>query len=259
MLTIPEDDLDKRHGGLLNILSIHGEDKHAVVFYLDKQFRPRSTVHLDELPEIDRSRVIKEPAIPAPSDDDSELFELLIDRFGTKRKKAIENFSKIAVQIMTQRNVYLVTYLDSSGLDLIEKFQLIFEKQGKDPIMIGPGESHKVTGLNHSVFDLKKKKFLIEGSSVDSRYFRQLVNDVMGVPNSHFQLKTELSKILFSYNSLRKQLNELEDRILDTDLARKISIDLFLIPVLLEMARSEGINVDKKIEFDGLGHAIRSF
>ena len=98
LLTIPGDDLEKRHGGLLNILSIHGEEKHAVVFYLDRQFRPRSTVHLDELPEIDKARIVQKPVIPLPSMDDDNLLGKLVNIFGDKRKKSIENFAKIAVQ-----------------------------------------------------------------------------------------------------------------------------------------------------------------
>ena len=81
----------------------------------------------------------------------------------------------------------------------------------------------------------------------------------MSESNVQFRLKNELGKILFSYGIVRSKLVETNANYLDTELAKEAAIDVTLIPVLLIIAEMERIDCKKRVTFDGLGYALRSF
>lgn len=55
---------------------------------------------------------------------------------------------------------------------------------------------------------------------------------------------------------MRKRLSPSGTKILDTHLAKDSSIDYSLMPALLKMTETEGIDVKSKVGLDGLGRAI---
>jgi hypothetical protein len=57
---------------------------------------------------------------------------------------------------------------------------------------------------------------------------------------------------------VKKILASVSTVMLDTHLAGEAAIDLMLVPLLLEMAESEGLHLKSRVQQDGLGRAIRS-
>ena len=125
LLNIPETSLDNRKGGLLSILSVHGTPTHAVLFYLDKDFRVRGAEESSILTDDDLQPIsyVGEESIETGSQKGIQI-ENVIQAFGQKEKTAISNLSYVIVQMMLGNNVYLVES-NIHPADEISKF--IFE------------------------------------------------------------------------------------------------------------------------------------
>ena len=199
-----------------------------------------------------------EEDLPKQSQDTLSL-QKLVERFSSNRKNSVEYLARIVVQVMIGNNVYLAHNDISESEVICNNIRLLFANQEIPLHAIRPGENEKITGLYPVVFDLEAGKFLTDGISAETKHFQLLIKNMLDEEDGHFRLKSELSKILFSYGILRTKLLETRTKYLDTQLAKEASIDVVLIPVLLKMAEMERIDIRDRVTFDGLGRALRSF
>jgi hypothetical protein len=245
--------------GITGILSVHGSPQHAILVYLDKQLKVRGCEYPSSV------QVKTTAAFSATSEalatqlgkDDRATLDLLVDAFGKTRKVGIDALGDIMAQVIIKNHVYLVHDDPGIGRVVLENLQRLFAQQETSLQLITHRET---TGIpaNALVFDLQLVKFLTEGVKMDNRFFRGLIKDCLDESNSYYRLRNEVSKILFAYSVVKKKLLWPGEKLLDTQLARESSIDFSLMPVLLRMAEGEGINVKMRVEYDGLGRAIRS-
>jgi len=246
--------------GITGILSVHGSPQHAILVYLDKQLKVRgceypsavqvkTTAAFSATPESLASQIGK---------DERAGLDLLVDAFGKTHKVGIDALGDVLAQITIGNRVCLVHDDSSIGKVVLANLQRVFAQQETTVQLITHQETRDIPS-NALVFDLQLVKFLTEGVKMDSKFFRTLIKDCLDEANSYYRLRNEVSKILFAYSVVKKKLLWPGEKLLDTQLARESSIDFSLMPVLLKMAESEGINVKMRVEFDGLGRAIRSF
>ncbi len=254
LLKIPEKGDAKRVGGLLAILSIHGNPKHESLFYLDANYRVRGC----EYPAIIESETISTHPARLLAKKGLTL-EQLVSCFGNKSKTAVSNFTKFIVQTLIRNNSYLIESDLINGDTVRDHIELLFSEQGISLTLIRREEEDKVTGIYPTVFDLESKKFLTEGVNLKIPYFENLVKDIMKEKDNFYSLQNELSKMIYSYTKLKEILSTTSSSIKDTELARDISIDLPVLTILTKMAENEGIDIKTKVEFNGIGRALRSF
>ncbi|MDF1540615.1 MAG: hypothetical protein P1Q69_17085 [Candidatus Thorarchaeota archaeon] len=260
LLSIPVSEVQKRKGGLLTVVSLHGDPKHSVLFYLDAEFRVRGTDATTVFQKTEEPTISTTPKSSLPIEQPKGVLRIdqILDHFGKKSKSATVNLSNFITQMILGNNAYLVETDQSPGKPIAEFISMLFDDQNVSLQTIKTGENEKITGLHPAVFDLERKEFLTEGMNIKTHYFEQLLKGALETPNNILSLQNELSKIFYSYAILREILNADDATHLDTKLARDIAIDMALIPILLKMIESEGINTKDRIEFDGLGRAIRS-
>jgi hypothetical protein len=245
--------------GITGILSVHGSPQHAILVYLDKQLKVRGCEYPSAV------QVKATAAFPATSEtlatqlgrDDRATLDLLVDAFGKSPKIGIDALGDVIAQVIIRNHVYLVHDDSGIGRVVLENLQRVFAEQEISLQLITHRETTGIPG-NALVFDLQLVKFLTEGVKMDTKFFRGLIRDCLDESNSYYRLRNEVSKILFAYSIVKKKLLWPGEKLLDTRLARESSIDFSLMPVLLRMAEGEGINVKLRVEFDGLGRAIRS-
>jgi hypothetical protein len=245
--------------GITAVLSVHGSPQHAILIYLDKQLKIRgceypTTVQVKGTPAVSAT---PESVVAELGKDAGLSLGSLVDAFGKSRKIGIDSLGDVLAQIMIRNPVCLVHDDSSIGKVVLENLQRLFARQ-ETSITLVSHEEAKSTRERTLVFDLQLTKPLTEGVKMDTRFFRALIKDCLDESNSYYRLRNEVSKILFAYSIVRKRLLWPGEKLLDTQLARESSIDFSLMPVLLKMAESEGINVKLRVEFDGLGRAIRS-
>ncbi len=259
-LKLPAEILDKRVGGLLSVVSVHGTPPHAVVAYIDEQFRVRGIEYPQAaLPE--EPQVIQEVSEGAVKDLEPHL-ELgltgLINSLAEKPKDGVKVLAALMVRAITKRPVFLVHDDPSEGEIALRAVQGLLS----DQLLFVTVVNHtQVRGRNLEsacVYDLQAKRFMSEGPKVDSKYFEQTIGSLVGQENAYSRLRNELSKIFYSYDRAKQILAQATATVMDTHLASEASIDLMLIPLLLEMAESEGLKLKPKVQQDGLGRAIRS-
>ena len=261
LLKLTEEQVKGREGGLLSIASVHGEPEHAVLFFLDGNFRVRGCEPVTLVGDLESEETAAR--IPVKSEPEAKKrlnLEELISYFGSKKKQGITNLSDFLMQIMIQNNTYLVENDTKDGALVGQQINDLLSRQGLRPeILKNEKEDSKVKGRLPAVFDLSKKKFVVTGIKVDSNAIEQIIKEIIDLDNSFLKLKFEVSKIFYSYSLLRNILKKDMEKHLDTHLAKEISIDLQFIPLLQKMAMHENVDAQNRIEYDGLGRAVRSF
>ncbi|MFW9844889.1 MAG: hypothetical protein ACFFEV_09955 [Candidatus Thorarchaeota archaeon] len=260
ILKLSDEILSQRSGGILSVVSIHGNPEHAVLFYLDGNLTPRGCESLTVVQAAERDAVSEssESELPKPSGDALTL-ERLVETFSSKKKHAIDYLARIVVQLMINNNVYVAHNNPSVSQTICDNIRLLFTNQEVPLYSIKSGDTEKISGSNPVVFDLETEKFLTEGISVDSKHFQLLIKKHVDEYDGQLRLKGELSKILFSYGIIRSKLLDTNHKFLDTELAKMAAIDVTLIPILLKIAEMERIDTKDRVTFNGLGRALRSF
>ncbi len=261
LLKLSEEQMKDRKGGLLSVVSVHGQPKHAVLFFLDSNLRVRSCEPANLMMDLESEKTrIRTPIVIETETKKVLSLDELISFFGGNKKQGITNLSDFLMQIMIQNNTYLVNNDTKDGELLSHQINDLLSKQGFLPEIIeNEKEDSKIKGRFPAVFDLSKKKFLVPGIKVDSNAIEQIIKEFIDLDNAFLKLKFEVSKIFFSYGLLREILKKTTEKYLDTRLAKEISIDLQFIPLLQKMAMHENVDAQNRIEYDGLGRAVRSF
>ncbi|MFW9920928.1 MAG: hypothetical protein ACFFED_15110, partial [Candidatus Thorarchaeota archaeon] len=180
-----------------------------------------------------------------------------VEAFGKNRKKGIEMVADLILQVLLGHPVYLVHTKESIGLPIKEAMSSLFVQETLIHFL-RPEQRSLIKGPKESVFDLDSKHLFVLGSKIDAHFFRQLINQCIDDADSFYRLRNELSKILYSFSQMMEILTKDSRSYTDTMLAREISIELPLMPILLKMAESNGVRVNDRIQHDGFGSALRS-
>ncbi len=259
LLRIPAVQAEKRVGGLLSIVSVHGSPQHALVAYLDGQLRTRG-IEYPQTAQPEAEGKVAQVADSAVGDLDKGLelgLQELLDLLGGKKKDGLRSLAIILAQALTRRRVTLIHDDRALGTTIVRSIGGLLQTQ-EPAIALASHEDLRAKDLGKTcIFDLQVGRFLGEGPKVDTKYLEQMIRDLLDEENSYFRLKNDMSKVLYSYGRLRSVLASVPT-ILETKLAKEVSADMNLMPVLLEMARSEGVDIKAQVQQDGLGRAIRS-
>ncbi len=255
-LTVSEADLSARRGGLITLLSVHGDPQHALVAYLDKQLRVRGV----EYPSSVHIRAdLRAPAPSTPIESTMDVtLSSLIDLFGPRQKDAIDSFSRILNQLMFRQNVILIHDDPVISGTIFSSIRAIFGGQNVELHVKKHSEVASVPENVACVYDLMLTRFVVLKKEFDTRYIKSLIKDLVNEPDGLFRLRNEISKLFYAYQRLRNILSSTTGRFTDTRLAHDISIDYSSLPLLLEMADAEGIDVKDRVTRDALGSALRS-
>jgi hypothetical protein len=259
LLRIPAEQAEKRVGGLLSIVSVHGSPQHALVAYLDAQLRTRG-IEYPQTAQPETEGKVAEVADSAVGDLDKGLelgLQELVNVLGGKKKDGVRSLAIILAQALTRRRVTLIHDDRTLGTTIARSIGGLLQTQEPAITLAGHEGLKAKDPYKSCVFDVQVAQFLGEGPKVDTRYLEQMIRDIIDEENSYFRLKNDMSKILYSYGRLRTVLASVPT-ILETKLAKEVSADMNLMPVLLEMAKSEGVDIKAQVQQDGLGRAIRS-
>ncbi len=258
-LDVDEDEIKNTSTGASAIIFLHGDPLHAIQVYLDKTLRVRGIEYPTAL-QIDGVSPLTEIEEESISSETRALdFDMgvLIDSFGNNRKKGIEIVADLILQALLGNHVYIVHTDIENGTKIATMLKNLF-LQETPIVFLQPEQRDQIKGPRESVFDLEAKKLYVLGTKMDAHFIRQLISQSIEDVNSFIKLQNELSKILYSYSKMIDILNSDTKSYTDTLLAREISIDLPLMPILLKMAEGDGIRVKNRVQHDGLGSALRS-
>ncbi|MBD3404954.1 MAG: hypothetical protein GF411_02325 [Candidatus Lokiarchaeota archaeon] len=260
LLRVPLTSDAATRGGLMSVVSVHGNPPHALMAYLDAEFRVRGIEYPAAAQTADAGRIESVPESKTEALEEKVELGLLalLDIFHPKRKDAIKALAIIMVNMLTKKRIFLIHDEKAIGTSVISALH-----------DIASFEEDLITLINHTilskselnpfcVYDLQQNKLLHQGPKIDSKYFERILQDIAKHENPYFRLKNEMSKIVYAYGRLQEILSALDSSILDTQLACDASIDYELLPFLLEMAESEGHNIRSLVKKDGLGRALRS-
>jgi hypothetical protein len=257
-LPLSDADTSSRKGGLLTLVSIHGSPQHALIAYVDSQLRIRGveypgSVHIrvDVQPQPDLKRL-------AYGEEGQLALASLVDSFGKKRKDAAYALAHIVTQLMFRREVVLVHDDDAIGENIGTALADLLGGQRTSVKVVDHASVDSLESTGSCIYDLQEVKFMKEGEKSETRFFEQLVKELVDEKDGFFRLRNEFSKILFGYDRVKKILASTTGTQLDTKLAQQAAIDLSLLPTLLLMAETDGVDVRGRIENDDVGHAIRS-
>ncbi|TXT54795.1 MAG: hypothetical protein BAJATHORv1_50046 [Candidatus Thorarchaeota archaeon] len=260
LLRVPLDSDAATRGGLMSVVSVHGDPPHALMAYLDAQFRVRGVEYPAAAQTGDTGKIESVPESKVEQlEEKVELgIPALLGMLHSKQKDAIKALSIIMVNLLTKKRIFLIHDEEQIGSSVISALHDIVSSQEELITLI----SHEIlsqSDLNpFCVYDLQQTKFIHKGPKIDSKYFERTLDDITKHENPYFRLKNEMSKIVYAFEKLQEILSSLSSPILDTKLAMDASIDYELMPFLLELAESEGIVVRSLVQKDGLGRALRS-
>jgi len=244
--------------GIISVVSMHGEPSHAILVYLDKNLSvrgieyPYAFVSESEVTESSESEIKK------ISQSSNINLHALIESFGLGTKKNIRVFGNLLMQVLLSNPVYLIHDELSQTSEIIEKIDDLFTNQKLSLKCVTHAEIPNIKDRQPFIFDLQDGKYLYEGIKVDTKYFENLVKEVMDDKEGSFKLKNELSKIFYSYEKMKYIISTTDRKIKETQLSQDIGIELTLTPLLLRMATSEDIDVKERVESDGMARALRS-
>jgi hypothetical protein len=257
-LPLSDADPSKMKGGLVTLVCVHGNPQHALIAYVDAQLRVRAV----EYPGSVHIRVDLQPspdlATLARGKEGKLTLSSLVDSFGKKRKDAARVMARIVGQLMYHRVVALVHDDQAIGEAVGSALADLLGGQKANVKVVGHADANVSFVTSSCVYDLQQAKFLKEADQPEVRFFEQIVKDLVDEADGLFRLRNELSKILFAYDRMMKILVTESGMHLDTKLANDAAIDLSLLPTLLAMAESDGVDISSRIERDDIGRAIRS-
>lgn len=244
-LEVKESDLENATSGLTTVISVHGDPQHAILVYFDKQMKARGT----EYPSV--LQVKDSPTIDVTAEMPKEeiLYDLIsvVSSFGEKQESALSSFAQITAQIIVRNNLYLIHTNREIGNVVKGQLDALFTDQETSLAVISYDEIDGVSGMRPTIFDLQYGTFISKGVAIDTGIFEQLVGDALREINGFSQLKNEFSKMMFSYRRLWKLLSAGNRKYTRKRLAYLVSIDLSLIPLLLQVAENDGIDVASRV------------
>ncbi|MHA2045326.1 MAG: hypothetical protein ACXAAO_05920 [Candidatus Thorarchaeota archaeon] len=241
-LEISEEDIERAKTGLISVISVHGEPQHALMAYLDMNFKARG-VEYPSLTQAKESKVEEDFTLA----DDSLDLNSIVSSFGEKQDQAIQLFARIAGQLIAGNSLYLVHNNTSIGKVVKDQLDMLFPEQKSASFVISYDDIDLVTGMRPSIFDLQYGSFISEGVALESGYFEVLIGDALGSPNGFSILKNDFRKLMYSYRRLWELLSSGARMYTRKRLAYLVSIDLALIPLLLKMAENDGVDVDSRV------------
>ena len=257
-LPLPDSDSSSRKGGILTLVSVHGSPQHALIAYIDSQFRIRGieypgsvSIRVDVQPTPDLTKLAygKEGQLSLAS---------LVDSFGKKRKDAAHALAHVVNQLMYHRVVTLVHDDHAAGEAVSSALADLLGGQKASVKVADHANADALSKSSSCIYDLQQARFMKEGKESETRFFEQIIKELADEKDGFFRLRNELSKILFAYDGVMKILAADSGKHLDTKLAHDAAIDLSLFPTLLAMAENDGVEVKSRIERDDIGRAIRS-
>lgn len=235
-ITVTEEHLEGASTGLVTLLHVHGNPPHAVMVYLDKQLSVRGI----EYPAALQIREA-EPQVEVEIESDlSVLVELLHEDKGT----AISNFTKILSQLLLGNWVYFVKEGEINAEDLMDGLKDLITMRETLVFSISMSEMDTVRGRRPVIYDLGHFVFISEGIDVDSKHLEKLVKNSLRRKNAFSKLKDELQSITASYIQLREILAS-GNRPSVEELADQIQVHKGLVPLLLKMGESEGLDISR--------------
>ncbi|NWF95712.1 MAG: hypothetical protein HXY34_06185 [Candidatus Thorarchaeota archaeon] len=254
-LTVTDDDLKRSQGGIFTLLSVHGDPQHALVAYIDSRLMVRDV-------EYPASLHIRADFAPQPArtqaGEGAIALTSLVDAFGPKRKDGMKALAHCVAQLILGNTVVLVHDDKVVGSSVQVTLKGLLGGQNVSLRLIAHSEVAGQDLAGACVFDLQQVRMMQSGRVLDAKHFEQLIKEALEEDNGLFRLRNNLSKVFYSYGQLKEIMPRVRDKILDTALAKEISIELSLIPLLLEMAESQGYDFKRRVEKDALAHAIRS-
>jgi hypothetical protein len=259
-IALPLSDADRSSwkGGLLTLVSVHGSPQHALIAYVDSQLKIRGVEYPGSVHIRVDSQSPPDLTSLAYGKEGQLTLAAFVDTFGEKRKDAVRALAYVVTQLMFHREVVLVHDDDAIGESI---GAALIDLLGGQRISVKVVDHASVDSLESTascIYDLQEAKFMKEGEKPETRFFEQLVKELVDEEDGFFRLRNELSKILFAYDRMMRILATETGMHLDTKLAHDAAIDLSLFPTLLAMAESDGVDISSRIERDDIGRAIRS-
>ena len=123
----------------------------------------------------------------------------------------------------------------------------LFTDQETSLSVISYDEMDGVSGMRPTIFDLQHLSFISKGVAIDTKVFERLVREALDSVNGFSQLQNEFSKMMYSYRRLWELLSAGARKYTYKRLAYLVSIDLSLIPLLLQIAENDGIDVTSRV------------
>jgi hypothetical protein len=245
-LNVEDIDFEKTKTGIASILSVHGEPNHAVLVYLDAKFKIRGTEYPAYLQIAEAASKNIESDIQEEEEITQDLREI-ISAFGDKESSAIAAFAQIIAQLIIGNFIYLVHNNKSIANVVKSQLDTLFAKQRTSLFVLSYDEIDNVSGMRPTIFDLQMETFISEGMQVDTTYFEYIVAEALGETNGFSLLQNEYSKLMYSYKRLWELLSSGARTYTPTKLAYLVSIDESLIPLLLQMAGNDGVDVKSRV------------
>ncbi|TXT55716.1 MAG: hypothetical protein BAJATHORv1_30096 [Candidatus Thorarchaeota archaeon] len=256
-IDVNEGEVQSQSSGLATVLSIHGEPEHGIVVYIDKEYRVRGIEYPSQL-RVERKRTTIIESTVATSFEESDIsFGTLIDTFGDKRKNAIRNFSILITHVLLSKPIYLVHDDFSIGKAVQGRIEKLFSDQMNLIDVISHNEIANMPS-DSLVFSLQMKKIMNKCVDCKTKVVEDMIKDSLKEDSSYFRFTYQVSKILYSYKKLKEILSEIDESILDTELSRRIMIEVDQIPYLLTLAELQGFDTSP-VDYNGLGRVARSF
>ncbi|MEM2142917.1 MAG: hypothetical protein QXS20_04925 [Candidatus Thorarchaeota archaeon] len=257
-LAIPTGKDSKRTGGLLSIVSIHGAPIHAVVAYVDAMLRVRGIEYPETSMADDLASRVSEKTLERLESEAAFDLSDVLGLLNERQKDAIKVLGLMLTQAVTGRQVVCVHSERDTARGLVDMIRQLFSGQSVNIIPASHKEMEGQVLKDICVFDMVSRRFIAEGPRTDTSYLSKVIEDVLAGENAYAQLKSEVSRILYAYENMKQILTSTDKPITDTRLATEVSIDLSLVPVLLDIAEGQGLKLRDKVLRNGLGRAIRS-
>ncbi len=245
-LDVDESEVEKASSGLATVISVHGNPQHAILVYLDKQLKARGIEYPSLLQVKDSPKV--ETITEMPKEE--VLYELasVISSFGEKQEDALKAFAQITAQIIVRNNIYLIHANRDIGNVVKNQLDALFTDQETSLAVISFDEMDGVSGMRPTIFDLQHCAFISKGVAIDTDVFEKFVGDAIKDINGFSLLKNEFSKLMYSYRRLWELLSSGARKYTRKRLAYLISIDQALMPLLLQVAENDGVDVESRVQ-----------
>jgi hypothetical protein len=244
-LDVTEEQLEASTSGLTTVINVHGSPQHAILVYLDKQLRARGTEYPSILQVKDSPTV--ESATEVPKEE--TLYELssVVSSFGENEEVAVKAFAQITAQIIVRNHIYLIHTNRDIGKVVKKQLDALFTDQETSLAVISYDEMDGVSGMRPTIFDLQHMAFISKGVAIDTDVFEKYVGDALNDINGFNLLKNDFSKLMYSYRRLWELLTTGARKYTKKRLAYLVSIDQSLIPLLVQMAENDGVDVASRI------------
>jgi hypothetical protein len=246
-ISIDEIDVSKMKSGIATVLSVHGEPYHAVLIYLDAKFKVRGTEYPSYLQIAESTSINIESDVQEEGEVVHDLKEV-VSVFGETEESSISVFAQIIAQLIMGNFLYIVHNNSSIANVVKDQLDTLFAKQRTSLFVISYDEIDSVSGMRPTIFDLQMGAFISKGMQVDTTYFDRIVSDALKEANGFSLLQNEYSKMMYSYKRLWELLSSGARTYTPKKLAYLVSIDETLIPLLLQMAENDGVDVKSRVK-----------